>query len=107
VGLKFGLPKNLLAANFVNRVLSAPFPSYELDVEFPAGARDLAIPPHPHTSSWRGAYLIKHRDSFSLHVSRWGPPPQSLLLKFVGCLACRPAAGETVSSLVTPDMSFL
>jgi hypothetical protein len=23
-----------------------------------------AIPPFPHTSSWRGAYLIKHRDTF-------------------------------------------
>jgi hypothetical protein len=25
-----------------------------------------AIPPHPHTSSWHGALLIKHRNNFAI-----------------------------------------
>jgi hypothetical protein len=28
-----------------------------------------AIPPLPHTSSWRGAYLVKHRHNFTLFTS--------------------------------------
>jgi hypothetical protein len=51
-----------------------PFPFYELEVEFPAGAGDLAVPPLSHISSWHGACLIKHRDNFTLHVSRWEVP---------------------------------
>jgi hypothetical protein len=29
-----------------------------------------AIPPLPDMSSWRGAYLIKHRDNFTFYIIR-------------------------------------
>jgi hypothetical protein len=41
---------------------------YEADHSPPSGAEvknGWTIPPLTHTSSWRGAYLIKHRDNFT------------------------------------------
>jgi hypothetical protein len=41
------------------------WPGYEADPSPPSGElkNGEAIPPLPHTSSWRGASLIKHRDN--------------------------------------------
>jgi hypothetical protein len=38
-----------------------------------------AIPPLPDTSSWRGAYLIKHRDNFILYLSLVRDSARSLI----------------------------
>jgi hypothetical protein len=48
-------------------------PAREADHSPPSSAEvknDGAIPPLPHTSSWRGASLIKHRDNFKFVLNK-------------------------------------
>jgi hypothetical protein len=45
------------------------FPNFDSSPPSSAKVKKIgAIPPLPHMSSWRSAYLIKHRDNFTFYL---------------------------------------